>query len=184
MIVNEMKKLTDYVPSALGFHMVILFGEDPINESCFLSNGNDFDPRMIDILNIKKELKFFDDLPRRMLSCSLERDFYFKTAGEIFWKIPHLATRISSQFYYEPLMVWNWNRDKHVKFLRGLGFERFVELYEGYFMCGWKIFYQKEEMKVGGDESCEVFQEFFVRANDVFREAYRIVLSLEENKDE
>jgi len=147
----------------------------------FLPHVDDFDPRMIDRENIKKEKRFFDELPRRMLGCSRFRDFYFKLAGDIFWKVPHLATRISSQFYYQPMMVWNWNRERHVNFLRGLGFERFVRLYQEYFMIGWKIFYCGEDEESVDD--VVVLQEFLLKANEVFREAYNIIFSLEENKD-
>ncbi len=91
-----------------------------------------------DLERIVEDREFIFDLPRRI----------FDRTGLDWWAIIRIMTwrvspspfRILTQYHFDPIDVWSWNRTKVHSALLEEGYEKLAEYYHGFYDAGWRLY--------------------------------------------
>lgn len=133
MILNEIQKWEDYVPSAPGEAQTI-FGE-PAEEH----PPSPDKIRQIDLKRLREDGDTIEQLHKSVLDRT-GLDLWVTIRQHLNYRVSPSPYRVLSQLSSNPLEIWMLNRTKIHSELKKRGYEELGNIYRSYYRTGWELF--------------------------------------------
>jgi hypothetical protein len=133
MIINEIQKWEDYVPSKPG-EVRPIFGE--------LAEENPQPPeeiRQIDLKRLREDGKVIGQLHKSVLDRT-GLDFWATLRQRLTYRVSPSPYRLLSQLSSHPLEIWALNRTTVHSELKKAGYDELGTIYRSYYRTGWELF--------------------------------------------
>ena len=133
MILNEIQKWDDYVPSPPGEAQPI-FGEPAEEQS-----RSPEEIHHIDLKRLREDGEIIHGLHKSVLD-GTGLDFWVTIRKYLNYRVSPSPYRLLSQFSPDPLEIWALNRTTVHAELRRRGYDELADLYRSYYLTGWALF--------------------------------------------